>query len=315
MTRIDDHSNDSTGAVAVESAAGVALWDCWEGSITAYWRRVSSWERKTSDWMLAVIGAFADDRTAAPRRRRCAGSAVGRGLQRGRQARAIAISSALSQEAPTRTDTQPGVAWARAAQMVPDRCGGRPVMDGGRYAWLSARAQPARSFRPIRPACRWDALELRWRAIGCLYVVPILGGIAVWLTMARRRSTADHRRDRRGILAFSTLLSSYDRAMSDSAGDDLGAAAWGCRLEQAVGDGRAGIACGGRLTRPNPCRLATSLPRRSARVSRRLAEEQVSEAGTRSRLGRMALFAAGAFWMPHVGASNEHLYGSPMESG
>jgi hypothetical protein len=299
----------------------VALWDVSMGGFYFNVRgiRVSSWEayKPFRIGMLAIIAAlWLKDRTAAP------DQTSWRMLLRwapwiaaGVVVASVAIAIRFGIFAAGGADAYGYVSqaslWAQGRLVAPDPLAAVEPVLGPAAPPLGYRLAPnPGAIVPIYPPGLPLAMALALKIAGpsaVYYVVPILGGLAVWLTyvLGARVDGPITGMIAAVLFAFSPLFIFHTlEPMSDVPVTAWWLLAWVLAISPSrwapIGAGLAVSAAV--LTRPNLVPLAIVLV--------------AVVAANRPRLPRLALFAAGS--IPGcliVGAINAHLYGSPLASG
>jgi hypothetical protein len=304
-------------------ALGVALWDVTMDGF--YFRvlgiRVSSWEayKPFRIGMLAIIAAiWLRDFTAAPDRTSWRllhqwAPWIAACIAVASVAIAIRFGIFVAGGADGYGYVSQASLWAEGRLVVPDPLADLERVLGPGVAPLGYRLAPRTpgAIVPVYPPGLPLAMAIPLKIAGpwaVYYVVPILGGIAVWLTYVLGARVFDSQVT--GMIAavliafspifmFQTLL-----PMSDVPVTTWWLLAWVLAISSLqwaqLGAGLAVSAAV--LTRPNLVPLAIVL---AAVV-----------AANKPRLTRLALFAAGS--IPGcllLGAINAHLYGSPFASG
>jgi hypothetical protein len=299
----------------------VALWDVSKGGF--YFNilgiRVSSWEayKPFRIGMLAMIAAFwLKDRWAAPDQtswRRLPRWAPW--ITAGIVVTSVAIAIRFGIFAAGGADAYGYVSqaslWARGQLVTPDPLAAVESMLGQAAVPLGYRLAPIPGaivpiYSPGLPLAMALALKIAGPS-AVYYVVPMLGGLAVWLTyiLGARLEGPITGTIAAVLFAFSPLFIFHTlEPMSDVPVTTWWLLAWVFAISPStwapLGAGLAVSAAV--LTRPNLVPLAIVL---------------VAVVGAnRPRLPRLALFAAGS--IPGcliVGALNAHLYDSPLESG
>ena len=299
----------------------IALWDVSTGGFyfNVLGIRVSSWEahKPFRIGMLAMIAAFwLNDRTAAPdqtswslRHRWAPWIAAGIAVA------SVAIAIRFGIYAAGGADGYGYVSqaslWAQGRLVVRDPLAEVEAVLGPAVAPLGyRRARTPGTIVPTYPPGLPLAMALALKIAGrsaVYYVVPMLGGIAVWLTyvLGTRVDGPITGLIAAVLFAFSPLFIFHTlEPMSDVPVTTWWLLAWVLAISSAkLAPVATGLAVSAAvLTRPNLVPLAIVL---------------VAVVGAnRPRLPRLALFAAGS--IPGcliVGAINAHLYGSPLESG
>ena len=299
----------------------VALWDVSMGGFyfTVLGVRVSSWEayKPFRIGMLAMIAAFwLHDRAAAPEETSWRilprwAPWIAAGVAIASVAMAIRFGIFAAGGADGYGYVSQASLWAQGRLVVPDPLAAVEPVLGPAVAPLGyLRARTPGAIVPTYPPGLPLAMALALKIAGpsaVYYVVPILGGIAVWLTyvLGARVDGPITGLVAAALFAFSPLFVFHTlEPMSDVPATAWWLLAWVLAISPTrwapVGAGLAVSAAV--LTRPNLVPLAIVL---AAVV-----------AANRPRLPRLALFAAGS--VPGcllVGAINAHLYGSPLASG
>ena len=299
----------------------VALWDVSKGGF--YFNilgiRVSSWEayKPFRIGMLAMIAAFwLKDRWAAPdqtswRRLPRWAPWITAGIVVASVAIAIRFGIFAAGGADAYGYVSQASLWARGQLVTPDPLAAVESMLGQAAVPLGYRLAPIPGaivpiYSPGLPLAMALALKIAGPS-AVYYVVPMLGGLAVWLTyiLGARLEGPITGTIAAVLFAFSPLFI-FDtlEPMSDVPVTTWWLLAWVFAISPStwapLGAGLAVSAAV--LTRPNLVPLAIVL---------------VAVVGAnRPRLPRLALFAAGS--IPGcliVGALNAHLYDSPLESG
>jgi hypothetical protein len=300
---------------------GVALWDVSMGGF--YFNilgiRVSSWEvyKPFRIGMLATVAAFClHDRTAA--RDHTSWRMIHRSapwIAAGIAVASVAIGIRFGVFVAGGSDSYGYVSqaslWAQGRLVVPDPLADIESVLGPAVAPLGYRLarRPGAivpTYSPGLPLAMALALKIAGPS-AVYYVVPILGGIGVWLTymLGARVEGPITGMIAAVLFAFSPLFVFHTLVpMSDVPVTTWWLLAWLLAISPSqwasVGAGLAASAAV--LTRPNLVPLAIVLV--------------VVVAANRPCLRRLALFAAGS--IPGcliVAALNAHLYGSPLESG
>jgi hypothetical protein len=300
----------------------VALWDVSMGGFyfNVLGIRVSSWEayKPFRIGMLATIAAcLLYDRAAA--RDRASWSILPR-CARWVAACMVVVSVAIAVRygifAAGGSDAYGYVSqaslWAHGRLVVPDPLAdvepvlGRAVAPLG-YRLAISPGEIVPTYSPGLPLAMALAIKIAGPS-AVYYVVPLLGGLAVWLTfvLGARADGPITGMIAAVLLVFSPLFVAHTlEPTSDVPATCWWLLAWVLSISPSlwapVGAGLAVSAAV--LTRPNLVPLAIVLV-------------VVVAAANRPRLPRLALFAAGS--IPGcliVGAINAHLYGSPLESG
>ena len=299
----------------------VALWDVSMGGFyfNVLGLRVSSWEayKPFRIGMLALIAAFwLHDRTAAPDRAswrllpRWAPS-IAAGVAVASMALAIRFGIFAAGGADAYGYVSQASLWAQGRLGTPDPLADLEPALGQAAAPLGYRlARTSGAIVPVYAPGLPLAMALALKMAGpsaVYYVVPLLGGIAVWLTYVLGRHVDG---PITGLIAavlfaFSPLFIFHTlEPMSDVPVTAWWLLAWVLAISPTKwAPAGAGLAVSAAvLTRPNLVPLAIVL----AAVI----------AATSPRLPRLAWFAAGS--IPGcliVAAINAHLYGSPLASG
>jgi oligosaccharyl transferase STT3 subunit len=300
---------------------GVALWDASMGGF--YFRvlgmRVSSWEayKPFRIGMLAMIAAiWLHDSTAAPNHtcwslfHRWA-PWIAAGMAVVSVAMAVRFGIFTAAGADGYGYVSQASLWAQGRLVVPDPLADVERVLGRAVAPVGFRLAPTPgAIVPVYPAGLPMAMAIPLKIAGppaVYYVVPILGGIAVWLTyvLGTRVDSPLTGLIAAILIGFSPLFMFHTLVpMSDVPVTTWWLLAWVLAISPLpwtqLGAGFAVSAAV--LTRPNLVPLAIVL---AAVV-----------AANRPRLPRLALFAAGA--IPGcliVAAINVHLYGSSLASG
>jgi len=299
----------------------VALWDVSKGGF--YFNilgiRVSSWEayKPFRIGMLAMIAAFwLKDRWAAPdqtswRRLPRWAPWITAGIVVASVAIAIRFGIFAAGGADAYGYVSQASLWARGQLVTPDPLAAVESMLGQAAVPLGYRLAPIPGaivpiYSPGLPLAMALALKIAGPS-AVYYVVPMLGGLAVWLTyiLGARLEGPITGTIAAVLFAFSPLFIFHTlEPMSDVPVTTWWLLAWVFAISPStwapLGAGLAVSAAV--LTRPNLVPLAIVL---------------VAVVGAnRPRLPRLALFAAGS--IPGcliVGALNAHLYDSPLESG
>jgi len=307
-------------AVGVGSLA-VALWDVLLGGFhfNVLGIRVSSWEayKPIRVGLLAMIAAILlNDRTAAADRTSWRmlprwAPWIAAGVAVVSVAMAIRFGIFAAGGADGYGYVSEASLWAQGRLVSPDPLAELRSVLGPATAPLGYRLAAAPDalvpvYAPGLPLAMALALKMAGPS-GVYYVVPILGGVAVWLTFV-----LGTRVDRpltgmiaAVLMAFSPLFLFHTfLPMSDVPVTAWWLLAWVLALSPSTwAQAGAGLAVSAAvLTRPNLVPLAIVL---AAVV-----------AANRPRLPRLALFAAGSIpGCVSVGAINAHLYGSPLAAG
>jgi hypothetical protein len=303
-------------------ALAVAVWDITMGGFyfTVVGVRVSSWEayKPFRLGMLATIVSFwLNDRTAK--------STATTWYWVGRSAPAIAAAAVLASItvavrygifAAGGADAYGYVSqawlWASGRLVMPDplaalapALGSAVVPLGYQLGRTAGTIVP--SYSPGLPMAMALALKVAGRPAASYYVVPLLGGLTVWLTyvLGARVDRPVTGMMAAILVAFSPIFMFHTlEPMSDVPATAWWMLAWVFALSPGrlgpIGSGLAVSAAV--LTRPNLAPLAIVI--------------LVVVAAVRPRAGRVALFGAGA--LPGcviVAVINAHLYGSPLLSG
>jgi len=299
----------------------VALWDVSKGGF--YFNilgiRVSSWEayKPFRIGMLAMIAAFwLKDRWAAPdqtswRRLPRWAPWITAGIVVASVAIAIRFGIFAAGGADAYGYVSQASLWARGQLVTPDPLAAVESMLGQAAVPLGYRLAPIPGaivpiYSPGLPLAMALALKIAGPS-AVYYVVPMLGGLAVWLTyiLGARLEGPITGTIAAVLFAFSPLFIFHTlEPMSDVPVTTWWLLAWVFAISPStwapLGAGLAVSAAV--LTRPNLVPLAIVL---------------VAVVGAnRPRLPRLALFAAGS--IPGcliVGALNAHLYDSPLASG
>jgi hypothetical protein len=302
-------------------ALAVALWDVSIGGFyfNVVGIRVSSWEahKPFRIGMLALIAAFwLHDRTAAPDATswrllpRCAPWIVA-GIVVASVTIAVRFGIFAAGGADAYGYVSQASLWAQGRLVAPDPLAEIEPVLGPAVAPLGyQRARTPGALVPIYSPGLPLAMALALKIGGpsaVYYVVPILGGIAVWLTyvLGARVDGPITGLIAAVLFASSPLFLFHTlEPMSDVPVTTWWLLAWVLAVSPSqwapLGAGVAVSAAV--LTRPNLVPLAVVLV--------------AVVAANRPRLSRLALFAAGS--IPGcliVGAINAHLYGSPLASG
>jgi hypothetical protein len=299
----------------------VALWDVSMGGFyfNVLGIRVSSWEayKPLRFGMLAMIAAlWLNDRTAAQDQtswRMLPGWApwIAAGIVVASVTMAIRFGIFTAGGADSYGYVSQASLWSEGRLIVPNPLAAVEPMLGKATAPLGYR--PARTpgaIVPVYPPGLPLVMALALKSAGpsaVYYVVPILGGLAVWLTyvLGARLDGPITGVIAAVLFAFSPLFIFHTlEPMSDVPVTAWWLLAWVLAISPSgwapVGAGLAVFAAV--LTRPNLVPLAIVLA--------------TVVAANRPRLPRLALFAAGS--VPGclvVAAINAHLFGSPLASG
>jgi hypothetical protein len=299
----------------------VALWDVSMGGFyfNVFGIRVSSWEayKPFRIGLLAMIAAlWLHDRTAAPdhmswRTLLRWSPWIAAAIVVASVAMAIRFGIFAAGDSDAYGYVSQASLWAQGQLVAPDPLVEVEPLLGPAVAPLGyRRARTPGAIVPTYSPGLPLAMALALKAAGpsaVYYVVPMLGGLAVWLTyvLGARVDGPITGMIAAVLFAFSPIfLFQTLQPMSDVPVTAWWLLAWVLALSRFKwAPAGAGLAVSAAvLTRPNLVPLAIVLV--------------AVVAATRPRLPRLALFAAGS--IPGcliVGAINAHLYGSPLESG